>query len=104
LTSSGNEAVGGAGGSGVIGGDGGDGQGGGLFVDVAATVALTGGSITNNQAIGGAYGWGTTTNGTDGEGQGGGVFLTVAGSTRSGTIISGNSASTSGNNIFGTFS
>jgi hypothetical protein len=42
--------------------------------------------------------------GTDGLGQGGGVFLPGSGSTRHGTNISGNTASTSGNDVYGSFS
>jgi hypothetical protein len=102
----GNTATGGAGGAGGAGGNGGNGgaaQGGGLYVDPDSTVALNGGSITVNEAIGGALGMGAT-DGTDGAGMGGGVFLAATGSTRKGTKTSGNFASTSGNDVSGSFS
>jgi hypothetical protein len=102
-------AEGGLGGNGGLGGDGGSGgaaQGGGLYVDAASIAALAGGSIVGNQADGGRGGLGDTdgANGPDGYGQGGGVYLAGLGSTRKGTKIAGNAASTSGDEIFGTFS
>jgi hypothetical protein len=78
---------------------GGDARAGGLFVDASSVVALDGGSITGNQADGGP--WGKT--GTD-KGLGGGVYLAALGSTKKKTTISGNFASTSNPDIFGTFS
>jgi hypothetical protein len=99
-----SSAIGGAGGSGVIGGNGGAGQALGLLVDFAAPVALACGTIMGNHAIGGFLGMGTTTDGSDGQGQGGGVFLSDTGSTAKRSAISGNSASTSGDNVHGAFS
>jgi hypothetical protein len=63
---------------------------------------LSGTTITGNQADGGGFGIGVL-DGTDGLGQGGGVFLSGPGSTSKGTRISGDSASTNGNDVYGTF-
>jgi hypothetical protein len=107
---SGNVATGGSGGDGVTGSAGGNGgaaQGGGIFVDLVSDVAISGVVITDNQADGGQGGSGGGdggTNGGDGSGVGGGVYLSVAGSTKKNTVIEGNSASTSNDDVFGTFS
>ena len=101
--------VGGAAGGNLgLGGNGGDGglaQGGGIFVAMFSTVALSGGQIEQNVADGGVGGLGGLggTNGATGQGVGGGVYLSSTGSTESGTKITGNKASTSHNNIFGSF-
>jgi hypothetical protein len=97
-----NSAVGGAGGAGSSGGAGGNGQGGGLNVNNAATVTLAGGVITRNKAKGGTGGRGLT-NGAAGMGLGGGVYLLGPGSVNQGTKIKNNSASTSDNDVFGSF-
>jgi hypothetical protein len=55
-----------------------------------------------NAAYGGAGGSGTT-NGATGQGIGGGIFLAGTGSTASGTRISNNTASTSYDNLYGSF-
>ena len=103
----GDAAIGGAGGGGAgNGGDGGDAQGGAIFASPSAFVALSSCSITANQADGGWFGFAGSggENGTDGTGIGGGVYLSAAGSTSSKTTIFGNSASTSNDNVYGTFS
>ncbi len=92
----GNAALGGAGGTGTVGGDGGDAQGGGLFVDPYSTVVLDSDAIFGNLADGGS-------GATNGTGIGGGVYLSGTGSTRKNTTIAGNSASTSNNDVYGTF-
>jgi hypothetical protein len=94
-----NLAIGGAGG---VGGAGGDGQGGGIFQDGNAhsTLTLLGDTIAKNHAIGGAAGLG----GSDGEGVGGGLYLTPGGVACADllTVISGNHATTSDDDVFGT--
>ena len=91
-----NAAVGGSGGSGSVGGTGGDAEGGGLFVDPTSMVALDDDAILGNLADGGS-------GATDGTGSGGGVYLSGTGSTRKDTTIAGNSASTSNNDVYGSF-
>jgi hypothetical protein len=105
---SGNQAVGGAGGAG---GNGGDGLGGGIFNDGAsiwsanagtpATLSVTTSTITGNQATGGAAGAG----GGVGQGVGGGAYFVSGGAVclDALTSVSGNTASTSNNDLFGTF-
>jgi hypothetical protein len=68
-------------------------------------VALSGVLVTGNQADGGLGGDGGT-GGNDGDGGSGfgGVDLAGTGSTRTRTIIAGNSASTGGDDVYGTFS
>jgi hypothetical protein len=102
----GDSAHGGTGGFGADGGDGGDALGGGLYVDPASIVSLQLAAITNNAADGGLGGSAISggTVGDNGQGIGGGVYLAGTGSTKKNTTISGNSASTSGNNVYGTFS
>ena len=53
-------------------------------------------------AAGGLGGLGGS-NGATGQGIGGGVYLSSTGSTETGTKIKGNTASTSHNNIYGSF-
>jgi hypothetical protein len=104
-----NLASGGPGGTGGIGGDGGtggDAQGGGLYVAPGFVVSFVDSSITFNEGFGGfggAAGLGGD-DGLDGQGVGGGVYLGSPGSHRKNTRITGNTASTSHNNVFGTFS
>jgi hypothetical protein len=95
--------MGGAGGAGTSGGAGGDAQGGGLFADGNTTVSLTGVSITGNKARGGTGGK-EAVPGVSGTGTGGGVYLSGPGSTWSKSKIAGNSASTSDDDAFGSFS
>jgi hypothetical protein len=94
---------GGAGGSGGNGGGGGNAEGGGFFADQYSQFTLVNGSITGNQADGGAGGIGVL-DGTDGTGIGGGVYLSTSGSVKTGTKIVGNSASTSDDDVYGSFS
>ena len=80
----GNEALGGDGLSG------GNGEGGGLWV--AGIVQITNSQVIGNQAEGGAAG----------EGLGGGVYLakTAKSTLDAKTVIVGNAASTSGNDLY----
>jgi sugar lactone lactonase YvrE len=89
----GNQAIGGAG----AGGHGGA-QPGGVGGN---TVAISASRITSNEAEGGASGYG----GADGQGLGGGLYLTPGGTTCADvlTVIAGNYASTSDDDVFGTF-
>jgi hypothetical protein len=95
-----NQAVGG---EGDTGGNGGNGLGGGIFQDGNAhsTLTLLGDTIDNNHAIGGAAGLG----GNDGEGVGGGLYLTSGGVACADvlTIVACNHATTSDDDVFGTF-
>ncbi len=90
----GNAAIGG---SGVVAGDGGDAEGGGLFVGPDSTVALDDDAILGNLADGGS-------GAVDGNGSGGGIYLSGTGSTRKGTTIAGNWASSGDDDVYGTFS
>jgi hypothetical protein len=95
-----NAAVGGnggAGGAGGIGGNGGDGQGGGLFNDTGATATVTTSTIVGNQAQGGDAGDG----GSAGQGIGGGVYNLGTFELDAASIVVGNHASTSNDNVFG---
>jgi hypothetical protein len=118
-----NQAVGGAGTDGATGGNG---DGGGIFSE--GTLTMTGGLISTNVALGGAGGGngegggiytdGTTTlmgvlvtlnqadGGSDGgEGIGGGLYINSGTTTLLGkTKVTGNSATTSNNDIYGTYS
>jgi hypothetical protein len=96
-TISDNASVGGAGGSGAASGDGGDAQGGGIWVGPSSMIALSEATITGNAALGGS-------GAVSGTGVGGGVYLSAGGSTSTDTTISGNSASTIDDNVYGTFS
>jgi hypothetical protein len=80
-------------------GNGGNGLGGGVFVDAHATLTLKGDTVTGNRAIGGAGAAGFG----NGKGQGGGIYIATGGSACAddATVIDGNSASTSDNDIFG---
>jgi hypothetical protein len=109
-TLSGNQAVGGAGGPGS---NGGNGFGGGVYNDgpsaapanagTPATLTITDSTVTDNQATGGAAGSG----GTAGLGEGGGLYLADGGTVclDAFTIahVFGDHASTSDDDIFGTF-
>jgi hypothetical protein len=107
-TLSGNQAIGGAGGAGS---NGGNGLGGGLYNDAQsniplnagtpATLTVTGSTITANQGAGGVAG----TGGTAGQGVGGGIFNAIGGVAclDLATIVSGNTASTLFNDLFGYF-
>jgi hypothetical protein len=93
----GNQAVGGAGG---IGGNGGDGLGGGAFVGatesgVTPSLAVSDSAIILNRAIGGAGGAG----GSAGHGIGGGVY-SLGDFSSTDTVIDGNRASASNDNLF----
>jgi hypothetical protein len=88
----GNLAQGGAGGAG---GNGGNGFGGGVFIDTGASLDVTLSAILGNQALGGEGGHG----GSDGEGIGGGVY-DLGTFTDLATLIVGNLASTSNDNIY----
>jgi hypothetical protein len=92
-----NLAIGGAGGNG---GNGGNGDGGGIFVgategSTTPSLAVYSSTITANNSDGGAGSGG----GTDGSGVGGGVY-NLGAFTAVDTVIEGNHASTSNDNIF----
>jgi hypothetical protein len=93
----GNVAQGGAGG---IGGNGGDGQGGGIFAQQGSDLTLRKSLISANAAKAGAAGLG----GTAGEGIGGGIYIEPGATARRDrwTVILGNWADTSDDNVFGT--
>jgi hypothetical protein len=97
-TLSGNQALGGAGG---LGGNGGNGFGGSLYNDGSSTLTVTGSTVTSNSATGGAAGSG----GSAGLGEGGGAYFASGGAVclNVATSISGNTASTSGDDVFGSF-
>jgi hypothetical protein len=80
-------------------GNGGNGLGAGVFVDAHADLTLLGSAITGNTADGGAGASGFS----NGKGQGGGLYITAGGSACAddSTLIDGNSASTSDNDVFG---
>jgi hypothetical protein len=96
----GNQAVGGAGGSGA---DGGNGFGGGVYNDGQSSLTVTGSTVAANAATGGTAGGG----GSAGLGEGGGLYLAAGGVacldafTRA--HVTHNHASTSDDDIFGTF-
>jgi hypothetical protein len=91
----GNQALGGSGGTG---GHGGNGVGGGLYTGVSGRVTLVGCLITDNEAVGG-----TAPGGAAGHGRGGGVYIAMGGTMTadSTTLITGNHASTSNDDVFG---
>jgi hypothetical protein len=91
----GNTVQGGTAGSGAVGGDS---LGGGLFVG-SGTATLKGVLVVGNQAQGGAEGQGTTT----GQGLGGGVYVDPSASVTADmqTLIVGNQASKSNNDVWG---
>jgi hypothetical protein len=86
-----NAAVGGMAASG---GNGGNGDGGGLFIDAGATATVRTSVIAGNQAEGGA-------GGSAGQGVGGGVYNLSTFNLDTFSIIAGNDASTSNDNVFG---
>jgi hypothetical protein len=90
-TLSDNLAIGGNGGSG---GNGGNGSGGGVFIGTGAALTVTGSTITMNHANGGSGSGG----GSDGQGVGGGVYSLGAFSAVD-TVIAGNHASTSSDDL-----
>jgi hypothetical protein len=83
-------------------GNGGNGLGGGVFADKTAVLTLTGSTVTGNGATGGSGAAGFS----KGKGQGGGVYITAGGDAciDLATIIIGNHASTSNDDVFGVFS
>jgi hypothetical protein len=94
-TLSSNQAIGGAGGSG-------SGFGGGLCNDGTSILTITTSAISSNQASGGAAG----SSGSAGQGIGGGVYFASGGACLdlfTSLNITGNTASTSNNDIFGVF-
>jgi hypothetical protein len=89
------------GGNGGLGGNGGNGFGGGVFVGatvgtITPSLAVTGSTITNNHAMGGAGKGG----GAFGLGVGGGVYNLGTFTFDALTDIEGNHASTSNDDIF----
>jgi hypothetical protein len=99
-TLSGNSATGGAGGAGQ---NGGDGLGGGLYNDGTSTLTVTQSTVTGNSATGGAAGSG----GSAGQGIGGGAYFADGGIVCldffTETNVTGNHASTSNDDIFGSY-
>jgi hypothetical protein len=99
-TLSGNFAIGGAGGAGA---NGGNGLGGGLYNDGSSTLTVTSSTITSNSATGGAAGGGRSA----GLGIGGGVYFASGGvvclDLFTSLNITGNTATTSNNDVFGIF-
>jgi len=87
------------------GGSGGDANGGGIEVGAAAVLAATSGTVSQNEADGGAVGNGIFgANVHVGQGIGGGVDLAGPGSTDTlQFVISGNQASTADNDLHGSF-
>ncbi|HZY87574.1 MAG TPA: hypothetical protein VFE78_22235 [Gemmataceae bacterium] len=85
------------GGAGAGGANGGNGLGGGAFIDVGATGAVLTSVVTGNQADGGAAGAG----GSAGQGVGGGVYNLGTFDLDAASVIVGNHASTSNDDIFG---
>jgi hypothetical protein len=85
--------------NGAAGGNGGNGLGGGLYNEATSQTALMGSQIVNNQAIGGT----ANSGGTDGQGLGGGVYNDQGGvvTADQDTLITGNSASTSNDDVYG---
>jgi hypothetical protein len=76
-----------------------------LRVDASSTVTLDAIIVSGNQADGGARGLAGPGGpaGDDGAGIGGGVYLAGPDSTKQGTRIFGNTASTSKNDLYGRF-
>ena len=93
-----NLAIGGDAGTG---GNGGDGLGGGIYEDALSILTLMAATVEYNHANGGAAG----IDGSDGLGVGGGIYVTPGGVASADllTIVVGNHASTSDNDIFGPF-
>jgi hypothetical protein len=90
------------------GGSGGNGLGGGLYV-ASGTTSLSNTTVDQNSASGGAGGKGSnaSSNGSLGLGEGGGLFIDPVALVRLDAFtqasVTSNTASTSGSNIFGTF-
>ncbi len=82
-------------------GNGGNGLGGGLFSDKTAVLTVTGSTVTGNEADGGAGAAGFS----DGKGQGGGAYFAPGADVCIDleTVIIGNHASTTNDDVFGTF-
>ena len=97
-TFAGNLSVGGAGGAG---GSGGDGEGGGVLCDDSSALTVKGSTLIQNVAVGGLAGAGVA----GGEGEGGGIYILPGGAVclSPDTIVTGNHASTVGDDIFGPF-
>jgi hypothetical protein len=107
-TLTGNQAEGGAGGAA---GNGGNGSGAGIFNDglsmstlnpgTPTTLTITASTVSGNAADGGAAGVG----GSAGQGAGGGAYFVSGGAVclDALTTVSGNTASTNDNDLFGTF-
>jgi hypothetical protein len=91
-----NQARGGDGGAGA---DGGNGFGGGLYNGRLSSLSLIGATVEYNLALGGEAGSG----GLDGQGIGGGVYTLGTFSFDDTTVIKKNHASTSDDNIFGSY-
>jgi hypothetical protein len=92
-TFSSNMAIGG---DGKAGGSGGNGLGGGIYIGSGTTVGLAGSTVTGNHANGGSGKGG----GSDGLGIGGGIYDLGSFTADIFTLITGNHASTSNNDIF----
>jgi hypothetical protein len=95
-----NQAIGGAG---SVGTDGNNGFGGGVYNDGQSTVTILSSVMASNQAIGGSAGMG----GSVGQGVGGGVYFASGGTDCldlfTSMNITGNTASTSNDDLFGDF-
>jgi hypothetical protein len=85
------------GGTGASGGNGGNGFGGGLFIDAGTTGTVLSSVIAGNKAEGGAAGNG----GSSGQGVGGGVYNVGTFDLDAASVIHGNHACTSNDNVFG---
>ena len=87
------------------GGSGGDADGGGIEMDTAAILVAMSGSVSQNDAEGGAVGDGIEGANTKlGQGSGGGVYLSGPGSFDTPSlVISGNQASTADPDLYGSF-
>jgi hypothetical protein len=85
------------GGAGAPGGNGGDGDGGGLFISAKAMATVENSVVSGNQALGGAAGAG----GSAGQGVGGGVYNLGTFDLDAASIVAGNHASTSNDDVFG---
>jgi hypothetical protein len=99
-TLTGNQAIGGAG---FLGANGGNGFGAGVYNDGQSALTIVTSSVAGNQAIGGAVGRG----GNTGQGIGGGVYFASGGivclDLPTSADITGNTASTSNDDVFGVF-
>jgi predicted outer membrane repeat protein len=108
---SGDRATGGTGGPGGVGGaggDGGNGWGGALasgvsgIPDDALSLSVADSRFSGNRADGGEGGFGTT-EGAAGEGNGGAIAILAGPATIARSKFAGNKASTSGDDIYGTY-